>query len=269
MNFDDTAEEAGYRAQIRDWIAANRIAVPQTRRRRDATPEWLALARQWQRIKADAGYVGIAWPKAWGGHEGTVAQALIFDQEEAAAGLHFPYFEIGIGLCVPTVASFADRATIDRMAPPAMRGDEIWCQLFSEPSVGSDLAGVRTRAVPDGDDWIVDGQKVWTTGGQFSDFAILLTRTNPDVPKHRGMTMFWVDMRTPGVEVRPIRQMSGFANFNEVFLSGVRIPDTQRLGAVDAGWGTARPRDDSGPPRIIPRSATRSSSIISATKASA
>lgn len=239
MNFDDTAEEAGYRAQVRDWIAANRIALPQTRRRRDATPEWLALARQWQRMKADAGYVGIAWPKAWGGHEGTVAQALIFDQEEAAAGLHFPYFEIGIGLCVPTVASFADQATIDRMATPAMRGDEIWCQLFSEPSVGSDLAGVRTRAVPDGDDWIVDGQKVWTTGGQFSDFAILLTRTNPDVPKHRGMTMFWLDMRTPGVEVRPIRQMSGFANFNEVFLSGVRIPDTQRLGAVDAGWGTA------------------------------
>lgn len=239
MNFDDTADEANYRAEVRAWIAANRIAVPATRCRRDATPQWLGIARAWQRIKADAGYVGIAWPKAWGGHEGSVVQALIFDQEEAAAGLHFPYFEIGIGLCLPTLASFADQATIDRMTPPAKRGDEIWCQLFSEPAVGSDLAGVRTRAVADGDGWIVDGQKVWTTGGQFSDFAILLTRTNPDVPKHRGMTMFWVDMRTPGIELRPIRQMSGFANFNEVFLTDVRIPDSQRLGPVDAGWATA------------------------------
>lgn len=243
MNFDDTPEEARYRAQVRHWIAANRIAVPVTRRHRHATPEWLELARQWQAIKADAGYVGIAWPRAWHGTdtalEGTVAQQIIFDQEEAAAGLHFAFFEIGLGLCVPTVASFADQATIDRLVAPAKRGQEIWCQLFSEPSTGSDLAAVRTRAVRDGGDWIIDGQKVWTSGAQYSDFAILLARTDPDAPKHRGMTMFWLDLTTPGVEVRPIRQMSGVANFNEVFLTGVRIPDAQRLGAVNAGWGAA------------------------------
>lgn len=243
MNFEDTPAEALYRASVREWIAANRVAVPQSRRHRHPTPELLALARRWQAIKADAGFVGIAWPRTWHGTdpapEGTIAQQFIFDEEEAAAGLHFAFFEIGLGLCVPTVASFADQATVDRMAPAAKRGLEIWCQLFSEPAAGSDLAGVRTRAVRDGDEWVVDGQKVWTSGAQYSTYAILLTRTNPDMPKHRGMTMFWLDMRTPGIEVRPIRQMSGVANFNEVFLTGVRIPDAQRLGAVDAGWGTA------------------------------
>lgn len=243
MNFDDTPDEAAFRAEVRQWIAAHRLPVPATRRRRDATPEWLALAREWQAIKAEAGYVGIAWPKAWHGpdpaREGSVAQAIIFDQEEAAAGLHFPFFEIGLGLCVPTVASFADPATIDRLVPSAKRGREVWCQLFSEPATGSDLAAVRTRAVKDGDYWVVDGQKVWTSGAQYSDYAILLARTDPDVPKHRGMTMFWLDLRSAGVEVRPIRQMSGVANFNEVFLTGVRLPDAQRLGAVDSGWSVA------------------------------
>ena len=239
MNFDDTREEAVWRREVRDWIAANALPVPPTQRRRDATPEWLDLARRWQRIKADAGYVGLAWPRAWGGAERPVVESMIFDQEEAAAGLHFAFFEIGIGLCVPTLASFADQSTVNRMVPPAMRGDAIWCQLFSEPSAGSDLAAVRTAAVRDGDDWVLNGQKVWTSGGQYSDYAILLARTDPDAPKHRGLTMFWLDLRATGVEVRPIRQMSGVANFNEVFVSDVRVPDAQRLGPVDAGWTTA------------------------------
>ena len=239
MNFDDTPEEADYRKQVATWLDANAIPVPETRRRRDATPEWLALARAWQRTKADAGYVGIAWPTSWGGQGGTVVQQLIFDAEEASRGLHFTFFEIGLGLCVPTVASFANHATIDRISAPARRGEEIWCQLFSEPGVGSDLAAVQTRAVKDGDQWVVNGQKVWTSGAQYSDYAILLARTDPEVPKHRGLTMFWVDLRSPGIEVRPLRQMSGVANFNEVFLSDVRVPDSQRLGPIDAGWTTA------------------------------
>lgn len=238
MNFEDSPEESRFRARVRDWIRANAISVPSSRRRRDATPEWLSIAREWQRIKADAGYVGIHWPRRWGGQEGSVAQAMIFDQEEAAAGLHFTFFEIGIGLCIPTVASYADNATIERFSAAARRGDEIWCQLFSEPSAGSDLAAIRTRAVRDGADWLVNGQKVWTSGAQFSDFAILLTRTDPEVPKHRGLTMFWVDLRTPGIDIRPIKQMSGNANFNEVFLTDVRIPDSQRLGPVNQGWAT-------------------------------
>lgn len=239
MNFDDTPEEAAYRAGVRAWLDANALPVPATRRHRTDTPEWLALARRWQRTKADAGYAGIAWPREWGGQGGTAVQQLIFDQEEAARGLNFSFFSTGLGLCIPTVATFADQATRDRVAGPALRGEEVWCQLFSEPGAGSDLAAIRTRAARDGDEWVVDGQKVWTTGAQFSDFAILLTRTNPEVPKHKGMTMFWLDMRTPGVEVRPIKQASGESNFNEVFLTAVRIPDAQRLGPVDAGWATA------------------------------
>lgn len=236
MNFDDSAEEAAFRAEVRAWLAANALPVPRTHRRRDATSEWLDLAKRWQARKADAGYVGISWPIEWGGRGGSVAQAMIFDEEEAAAGLHFAFFEIGLGLCVPTIASFADPATIARIAEPAKRGDELWCQLFSEPAVGSDLAGLRTRAVRDGEDWVINGQKVWTSGGQYSDYGLLIARTDPHVPKHRGLTVFWVDMKTQGIEVRPIRQMSGVANFNEVFLSDVRIPDTQRVGEVGAGW---------------------------------
>ena len=237
MNFDDTPAEAAWRAEVRAWIAANRLPVPATRRRRDATPDWLPLAREWQATKARAGYVGLAWPAKWHGGERSVAEAIVFDQEEAAAGLHFPFFEITLGLCIPTVASYADQTTIDRLAPPAMRGEDVWCQLFSEPGAGSDLAGIRTKAVRDGDDWIIDGQKVWTSGGQYADYGLLITRTDPHVPKHRGLTVFWLDLRTPGVEVRPIQQASGISNFNEVFLTGVRIPDAQRLGPVDGGWG--------------------------------
>jgi len=135
--------------------------------------------------------------------------------------------------------TFADQATKDRFGPPAIRGEEIWCQLFSEPSGGSDVAAARTRAerAPDGSgDWIVNGQKVWTTGAQFSDFGIVIVRTNPDVPKHKGLTMFWVDMKDPGIEVKPIHQMSGGSGFNEVFFTDVRVKDSQRLGPEGDGW---------------------------------
>jgi alkylation response protein AidB-like acyl-CoA dehydrogenase len=142
-------------------------------------------------------------------------------------------------MCVPTVMNFADPATKDRFGPPAIRGEEIWCQLFSEPSGGSDVAAARTRAemAPDGSgDWIINGQKVWTTGAQFSDFGIVIVRTDPNLPKHKGLTMFWVDMKDPGIEIRPIHQMSGGSGFNEVFFTDVRVKDSQRLGGVGDGW---------------------------------
>jgi len=142
-------------------------------------------------------------------------------------------------MCVPTVMAFCDEATKKRFVGPALRGEEIWCQLFSEPAGGSDVAGLRTRAVRDGDEWVINGQKVWTTGAQYSDFGILLTRTNPDVPKHKGLTMFWIDMHDPAVEVRPIHQMSGQSEFNEVYFSDLRVKDSQRVGAVDDGWRVA------------------------------
>jgi alkylation response protein AidB-like acyl-CoA dehydrogenase len=131
---------------------------------------------------------------------------------------------------------FADTAAQQRFAGPALRGEQIWCQLFSEPGAGSDLAALRTRAVWHDDSWLVNGQKVWTTGAHYSDYGLLLARTDPNVPKHTGLTMFWIDMKTPGVEVRPIHQMSGGSDFNEVYLTDARVPDSQRLGDVGAGW---------------------------------
>ena len=240
MDFKDTPEEAAYRQQVREWLAAN---APK-KREGEADPlgessDGLTASKAWQAKKAAAGYACITWPKEWGGQGGTPIQQVIFNQEESAYPTPGNPFQIGLGMCVPTVMTFADEETKKRFVGPAIRGEEIWCQLFSEPSGGSDVAGSRTRAerAPDGSgDWIINGQKVWTTGAQFSDFGIVICRSNPDAPKHKGMTMFWIDMKDPGVEVRPIHQMSGGSGFNEVFFTNLRVKDSQRLGAVDDGW---------------------------------
>ncbi len=240
MDFKDTPEEAAYRQQVREWLNAN---AP---KKREGEPDplgessdGLAASKAWQAKKAAAGYACITWPKEWGGQGGNPIQQVIFNQEESAFPTPGNPFQIGLGMCVPTVMTFADEETKKRFVGPAIRGEEIWCQLFSEPSGGSDVAGARTRAerAPDGSgDWFINGQKVWTTGAQFSDFGIVICRTNPDAPKHKGMTMFWIDMKDPGVEVRPIHQMSGGSGFNEVFFTDLRVKDSQRLGAVDDGW---------------------------------
>ncbi len=228
MDFNDTPEEAAYRAQVREWIAANTDALGGS---------GIVAAKTWQARKCAAGYVGITWPKAVGGQGGGAMQQIIFNQEEAKHDAPAGVFAIGLGMCIPTVFSHALSPDIAaRYVPAAMQGKEIWCQLFSEPSAGSDLAGIRTRAEPDGDHWIINGQKVWTSGAQYSDFGIVVTRTDPSVPKHKGLTMFIADMKAPGVEVRPIKQMSGDSSFNEVFFTDVRVPDTHRLGAVGEGW---------------------------------
>ena len=237
MDFNDTPEEAAYRQKVRTWLEAN---AP---RSRDANDDGegggdLAAARSWQARKAAAGFACITWPKEWGGQGGTPIDSVIFGEEEARYPIPSNPFQIGLGMCVPTVMNFADPATKDRFGPPAIRGEEIWCQLFSEPSSGSDVAAARTRAEKTADgsgDWIINGQKVWTTGAQFSDFGIVIVRTDPNLPKHKGLTMFWVDMKDPGVEVRPIHQMSGGSGFNEVFFTDVRVKDSQRLGGVGDG----------------------------------
>jgi len=234
MNFNDSPQDSIYRATVREWLAdhAPRHTVP----RRAPEDERLAIARAWQACKAAAGYARVSWPREWGGTGGTAIQQVIFAEEEARYGVPSGFFGIGLGMCIPTLMRFADATAQQRFAGPALRGERIWCQLFSEPGAGSDLAAVRTRAVWHDDSWLVNGQKVWTTGAHYSDYGLLLARTDVNAPKHTGLTMFWIDMKTPGVEVRPIHQMSGGSDFNEVYLTDARVPDSQRLGDVGAGW---------------------------------
>ena len=239
MDFNDTAEEAAYRAQVRAWLEANapRSVATSTDPLEDSTD--LKAARAWQRKKAEAGYACITWPKAWGGGGGASWQSVIFGQEEAKFPNPGNPFAIGLGMCVPTVMTAGNDADKERFVKPAVLGEEIWCQLFSEPSGGSDAAAARTRAVLDGDTWTINGQKVWTSGAHYSHFGLLLARTDPDVPKHKGLTMFWIDMKDPAVEVRPIHQMSGASNFNEVYFTDLKIKDSKRVGGVGEGWRVA------------------------------
>jgi len=195
-------------------------------------------SKEWQRQKADAGFACITWPKEFGGRGGTPMQQVIYDQEEAAFDVPPNVSLIGLGMCIPTVLAVGDAATKKRFVAPAVRGEHIWCQLFSEPAGGSDLAGLRTRATKEGDQWVINGQKVWTSGAHYSDFGLLLARSNPELPKHRGLTMFWIDMKARGVEARPIHQISGDSDFNEVFFTNLTISDSQRLGEIGAGWQT-------------------------------
>lgn len=244
MDFNDTPEEAEYRTKARAWLDANakRKGAGDVAADVESADLSMEASKAWQAKKAAAGYAQITWPKEWGGPGGTAMQNVIFAQEEANYVVPPNPFQIGLGMCVPTVMTFADEETKKRFVGPALRGEEIWCQLFSEPAGGSDVANARTTAIPakdDSGDWIINGQKVWTTGAQFSDFGIIVCRTDPNVPKHAGLTMFWLDMKSPGVEVRPIHQMSGGSGFNEVFFTDVRVPDSQRLGNVGDGWKVA------------------------------
>ena len=242
MDFNDTPEEAAFRKEARAWLEKNaqrRAAGEKPNRSRAKDAGAIAEAKAWQAKKADAGFACITWPKAVGGRGGSPIQQIIYAQEEAQFVTPPDIFAIGLGMCVPTVMKHGSKDHAQRFVKPAMRGEEIWCQLFSEPAAGSDVAGIRTRAEKDGSDWIINGQKVWTTGAHFCDFGIVLTRTNPDMAKHAGLTMFFLDMKSKGVETRPIKQMAGGSEFNEVFFTDVRIPDSQRLGAEGEGWKVA------------------------------
>nr|WP_220449510.1 acyl-CoA dehydrogenase family protein [Nonomuraea longispora] len=193
------------------------------------------------RARFDAGLAWVWFPEGLGGLGAPRELQQVVERELA----HTPQINgglqgIGLGMAAPTILAFGTEEQKRRFLRPLWTGEEIWCQLFSEPGAGSDLATLATRAVRDGDEWVIDGQKVWTSGAHHSRWAILVTRTDPDVPKHRGMTYFVCDMHAPGVEVRPLRQITGEAEFNEVFLTGVRLPDDLRLGEVGDGWRVAQ-----------------------------
>ena len=244
MDFEDTPEEAAFRADVRKWLDANArkpggFEIDELGETKEKG--FLKAAKAWQAKKAEAGYARITWPKEVGGMGGNAIQQVIFNQEEGktgSAGLGQP-FAIGLGMCIPVVMHYGSKDAIARFVKPALFGEEIWCQLFSEPAGGSDVAGLRTRAERDGGEWVINGQKIWTTGAQISDYGLLLTRTDPNVPKHKGLTAFWIDMHDKAVEVRPIKQASGASGFNEVFFTDLRVKDSQRLGEVGQGWQVA------------------------------
>ena len=200
----------------------------------------VARAVAYQRALAEAGLAGITWPTEYGGRGLPGRFQRIFDREATAFQVPPRALEIGLGMCGPTLLVHASEEQKRALIPPLLRGEHIWCELFSEPGAGSDLSSVQTRARHDGGEFVVDGQKVWTSGAQHSDFAACLTRTDPERPKREGITMLIVDMHSPGITVRPLRQMTGDAHFNEVFLEGVRVPAANVLGDVHDGWRVAR-----------------------------
>src|SRR3981189_15007 len=246
MNFDDTPQEAAFRAEAKAWISATAPKQYEEDLRRSSLgrtqikgANLLEVAKAWQKKKADAGWACLHWPKEYGGHGATPIERVIWQQEEGAFGKLSAVFIIGHGMCGPTMMAFAGEDQKRKYLPPLAAGENIWCQLFSQPPGGSDVAGLRTRAERRGDDWIVNGQKIWTSGAHYSDYGILLTRTDPNVPKHKGLTMFFLDMKSPGVEIKPIKQANGQSEFNEADFTDVKIPDSQRLGEVNDGWNVS------------------------------
>ena len=242
MDFEESAEEAAFRAEARAWLdeyGTSDQARNVQRRAGEDDGAFVERARPWQALLAEHGWAGITWPEAYGGRNGTPAQAAIFTEEAAGRGLPTGSFVVGVGMAGPTIIAHGSDEQKARYLAPMLRGEEVWCQLFSEPGAGSDLAGLATRAVRDGDEWVIDGQKVWTSGAHYCDYGILLARTDPDVPKHRGITYFLIDMHQPGVEIRPLRQITGASHFSEVFFTGARVPHEAVVGGVGAGWGVA------------------------------
>ncbi|MFZ2994859.1 acyl-CoA dehydrogenase family protein [Sphingobium sp.] len=247
MDLEDAPEEAAFRAEARAWIAAN---APHHLREELANASFghldlkagdvIAEAKGWQRKKADAGWACLAWPEKFGGRGGGQIESVIWGQEEGVFARLFAPFMVSQGSLGPTLMAWGTEEQQERLLPPIIMGDEIWCQLFSEPSAGSDLAGIRTRAARTGDgDWILNGQKIWTSGAQEADWGVIITRTDPAVPKHRGLTMFFVDMRSAGIEIRPIRQITDQRHVNEVFFVDVALPDANRIGPEGGGWKVA------------------------------
>ena len=247
MRREDTPEEAAFRAEVRAWLETNAKPLDGddwSRGPREHTPEadaeYFERSRQWQRTLFDGGWAAITWPVEHGGRGGTPAQALIFAEEASRFDVANGYIDAAVSLIGPALIRFGTDAQRERYLRPMLRGDELWCQLFSEPEAGSDLAAVRTRAERDGDEFVINGQKVWTTSAQHADFGFILTRTDPDAPKHGGISFLLVDMRQSGIEVRPLVTMKPDRHFNEVFFENARTPASNVVGEVNRGWDVAK-----------------------------
>lgn len=240
MDFRDSADEAAFREKLRAWLAEN---IPagwgQPGFKEPEGDEQLAFYRAWSRKLYDAGYVGLTWPKEYGGHAAPLTYQLIMLEEFARSGAPAHVNPIGLGMAGPTILAHGTEEQKRRYLKPMLTGEEVWCQGFSEPGAGSDLAALTTRAEVDGDQYVITGQKVWSSFAHIADFCILLARTDFTVQKHRGLTYFILPMHARGVEVRPLRQITGEAEFNEIFLDGVRVPAENVLGKPGEGWTVA------------------------------
>jgi alkylation response protein AidB-like acyl-CoA dehydrogenase len=240
VDLNDTPEQASYRAEVRAWLEQNKAQAP-PRSGSYEDKEYTDARRAWQRRLAEAGLAGVTWPQEVGGRGLGPIEQVTVNQELSRAEVPGILDVIGIGMLGPCIIAHGSDEQKSRYLGPMLHGDEVWCQLFSEPAAGSDLAAVQTRARQNGSGagWVLNGQKVWTTNAQFASFGLLLARTDPDQPKHKGLTMFIVPMDAPGVTVRGLRQISGEAEFNEVFFDDVSLDEEAVVGGVGNGWATA------------------------------
>ena len=229
-----------YAAKARTWLQSVSGEFGKAARKGLDVEADLALGRRYQRAKFDAGFAGINWPVAIGGQGLTHLEKVTFETEEMKFGMPNVYFGISLGMPIPILMQFGtDPEFVKERVLKALKGEEIWCQLFSEPSGGSDLAGLRLKAEQDGNGWKLNGQKLWTSWAQYCDYGVIVARTDPTVPKHKGLTYYWVDMKAPGVTVRPVKLAGGDSHVNEVFFDDVKISDDHRMSPVGGGFGVA------------------------------
>ena len=236
MDFNYSPEDEAFRTEFRAWLEKNRqFAIPTREPLADeADGDWDARVR-WHRKLNEGGWIGLSWPKEYGGRGATLLQSMIYEQELERAGSAVPFTGFGISLLGPTLIHWGTEEQKQRHVPKILTAEEIWCQGYSEPNSGSDLASLQTRAVEDGDYFVVNGQKVWTSAAQHADWIFLLVRTDPEAPKHKGISYLLVDMHSPGVTVRPLVQMTGARGFNEVFFEDVRVPKKNIVGREEPG----------------------------------
>lgn len=230
MDLNYTPQDEAFRQRVREWFAEHR----------PPEGEGLETRKAWQRTLYDAGFVGMGWPREYGGQDARPMEQAIVAEEMAMAGAPGPINSLALGLIGPTLIVHGSADQKERYIRRMLTADDIWCQLYSEPDAGSDLASLKTSAVRDGDEWVVNGQKVWTSLGPYADYGVLLARTNPSVPKHQGISYFILDMHSPGVEVRPLKQITGHSEFAEIFFTNVRLPADNIIGAEGQGWEMAQ-----------------------------
>ena len=243
MDFNDTPREARFRAEARSFLESHSVLLQPGEARSGAfignDPEAVQRSKDWQALKFDHGWACLTWPKEHGGRALGPLEQVIWTEEELRFRTPVNIFTIGIGMLGPTLMKHGTKEQKARHLGKMARGDEVWCQLFSEPGAGSDVAGLTTRATRDGTGWVIAGQKTWNTGAHFCKWGVIIVRTDPDAHKHRGLTCFIVDMDSPGIDIRPIRQMDGGSGFNDVFFDKVAVPDENRVGEIDDGWRVA------------------------------